>query len=270
MTTFELDSEMMKNISEITHRPQVILTDIDDTLTDEGQLKSAAYSALWKLKTAGFKIIPVTGRPAGWCEMIARQWPVDGVVGENGAFYFRYFQKKMRRHFEIPENDRIKNQKKLKLIESEILQKVPGTAVASDQFSRLADLAIDFCEDVPRISEDQIQLIKKIFEDHGAVAKISSIHVNGWFGNYDKLSMIKKMLIQEFKMTPEQIMKNCLFVGDSPNDEPLFSFFTQSVGVANVLNFKDQIKHMPAFVTSASGGEGFSELAEVLLRIQQT
>lgn len=267
MTTFELDFEVMKNISEITSRPQLILTDIDDTLTDEGHLKSASYSALWKLKNAGFKIIPVTGRPAGWCEMIARQWPVDGIVGENGAFYFRYHQKKMCRHFEIPEVDRIKNQKKLKLIESEILQKVPGTAVASDQFCRLADLAIDFCEDVPRISDDQIHLIKKIFEDHGAVAKISSIHVNGWFGNYDKLSMIKKMLIQEFKMTPEQIMKNCLFVGDSPNDEPLFSFFAQSVGVANVLNFKDQIKHMPAYVTQSCGGEGFSELAEVLLRI---
>lgn len=255
----------MKNISQITQKPKIILTDIDDTLTLEGQLRPNAYQSLWDLKSAGIQIIPITGRPAGWCEMIARFWPVDGVIGENGAFYFRYYKNKMHRFFEISENDRLENQKKLKIIESEILKQVPGSAVSSDQFSRLADLAIDFCEDVPALPKDQVQKIKSLFEKHGAVAKISSIHVNGWFGHYDKLSMIKKMMQQEFQISGQQLLDSCLFVGDSPNDEPLFSFFPNSVGVANVLDFQNEMKSHPSFITHLKGGDGFEELARQLL-----
>ena len=42
-----------------------ILMDIDDTLTREGKLLASSYTALWKLKEAGLRVIPVTGRPAG-------------------------------------------------------------------------------------------------------------------------------------------------------------------------------------------------------------
>lgn len=257
----------MKNISQITQKPEIVLTDIDDTLTDEGKLKPNAYQALWDLKNAGFKIIPITGRPAGWCEMIARFWPVDGIVGENGAFYFRYHKNKMHRFFEFTESERADNRKKLKLIEAEILNEIPGCAVASDQFSRIADLAIDFCEDVPPLHKDQALKIKSIFEQHGAVAKISSIHVNGWFGQYDKLTMIKKMMLQEFQKPENDILKTCLFAGDSPNDEPLFSYFPNSVGVANVLNFKNQMQAHPKFITTSKGGDGFEELARKLLEL---
>lgn len=257
----------MKNLDQLTVRPRVILTDIDDTLTDHGQLHPEAYAALWRLKKSDFKIIPVTGRPAGWCEMIARFWPVDGIVGENGAFYFRYHQNKMHRHFETDEKTRAENQKKLKLIEAEVLKNVPGTAVASDQFCRIADLAIDFCEDVPRLESSQVQKIQKIFENHGAQAKISSIHVNGWFGSYNKLSMIKKMLAQEFKISGPDILDQCLFSGDSPNDEPMFEYFPLSVGVANVKNFASQMKSPPQYVTPSEGGQGFVELVNRILSL---
>src|SRR5258708_39741422 len=69
---------------------RVVLFDIDDTLTTRGRLTDSAYAALARLHEAGFTTIPITGRPAGWCDHIARMWPVAGVVGENGAFYFRY------------------------------------------------------------------------------------------------------------------------------------------------------------------------------------
>src|SRR4051812_7299860 len=92
----------MQNIADFDQSIDFVLTDIDDTLTDEGQLGAQAYSALWSLNDAGIQVVPVTGRPAGWCEMIARQWPVAGVIGENGGFYFRYSKKKMHRHFALP------------------------------------------------------------------------------------------------------------------------------------------------------------------------
>src|SRR6476469_7925960 len=64
--------------------------DIDDTLKTDGVLRADAYGAMECLHDARIMTIPLTGRPAGWCDHIARMWPVDGVVGENGAFYFRY------------------------------------------------------------------------------------------------------------------------------------------------------------------------------------
>ncbi|MNK06244.1 phosphoglycolate phosphatase [compost metagenome] len=255
----------MKSISEFSNSLGFLLTDIDDTLTDEGHLGPEAYEALWDLKEAGVHVIPVTGRPAGWCEMIARMWPVSGVVGENGGFYFRYHDKKMQRHFFFDEETQKQNRSKLKQIEHEVLQKVPGCDLASDQFCRLMDLAIDFCEDVPALPRSEVQKIVSIFESHGAQAKVSSIHVNGWFGNYDKLTMSLRFLEREFQITADEAKKVCGFSGDSPNDEPMFTYFPHSFAVANIQNFLDQIKNKPAYVAKQRGGLGFVEIAQAIL-----
>ncbi len=256
----------MKNISEFNHKIQFLLTDIDDTITDEGQLEAPAYEALWSLHRAGIKVIPVTGRPAGWCEMIARMWPVAGIVGENGGFYFRYHNRKMQREFFFDEKIQTENRAKLKKLEAEILSKVPGCDLASDQFCRLMDLAIDFCEDVPALPREQVQKIVSIFQSHGAQAKVSSIHVNGWFGSYDKLTMSLHLLKKEFGIEAEQAKKVCGFSGDSPNDEPMFAYFPNSFAVANIQNFLDQIKDKPAYVANKKGGHGFVEIAKAILR----
>lgn len=256
----------MKALADFTGTIRFLLTDIDDTLTDEGYLGAKAYSALWDLHEAGIHVIPVTGRPAGWCEMIARQWPVAGVVGENGGFYFRYHDRKMQRHFFFDENTQKKNRERLKNLENEILTSVPGCALASDQFCRLMDLAVDFCEDVKPLPRAEVQKIVHIFESHGAQAKVSSIHVNGWFGDYDKLTMSLRFLEKEFAVTAEEAKKICAFSGDSPNDEPMFRYFPQSFAVANIQNFIDQIQHPPAFVAEARGGEGFAQISRALLK----
>lgn len=242
-----------------------LLTDIDDTLTDEGLLGPEAYEALWSLHRAGVQVIPITGRPAGWCEMIARQWPVSGVVGENGGFYFRYHNKKMHRHFFFDQKTQSENREKLNKLEKEILRKVPGSALASDQFCRLMDLAIDFCEDVPALPKTEVQKIVDIFHQRGAQAKVSSIHVNGWFGNYDKLTMTLKILEKEFCVSAEESKKICAFTGDSPNDEPMFGYFPQSYAVANIQNFLQDLQQKPAHIAKTRGGLGFAEIVRGLL-----
>lgn len=261
---------MMKNVSEFSQPLRFLLTDIDDTLTDEGRLGPEAYDALWRLSQNGVHVIPVTGRPAGWCEMIARVWPVSGIVGENGGFYFRYHNKKMQRHFFFDEKTQKENRTKLQLLENEILQKVPGCDLASDQFCRLMDLAIDFCEDVPALPRDQVQKIVSIFESHGAQAKVSSIHVNGWFGSYDKLTMSLRFLENEFSVNAEEAKKICGFSGDSPNDEPMFTYFPHSFAVANIKNFIDQIKNKPTYISQQRGGLGFTEIANAILKTGHT
>ncbi|MEO7403210.1 MAG: HAD-IIB family hydrolase [Burkholderiales bacterium] len=244
-----------------------LFTDIDDTLTSDGRLTAAAYSALERLRAAGLLVVPITGRPAGWCDHIARMWPVDAVVGENGAFYFAYdaASRKLVRRFLDTESARAANRARLSTVRDRILAAVPGTALASDQTYREADLAIDFCEDVPRLAVSAVDRIVAIMADAGMTAKVSSIHVNGWFGGYDKLGMTKTLMRERFGVALDVDRAAYVFAGDSPNDAPMFAYFPLSVGVANVRDFADRLDAPPAYVTSARGGAGFVQLADRLL-----
>jgi HAD superfamily hydrolase (TIGR01484 family) len=244
-----------------------VFFDIDDTFTTQGKIHKNAYGALWALKQSGLRLVPLTGRPAGWCDHIARMWPVDAIVGENGAFYFWFDTKagKLRRRFLDSENLRAEKRQRLERIRDEILASVPGTALAGDQPYRETDLAIDYCEDVKPLNRSAVDQICEIFKRHGAVCKISSIHVNGWFGNYDKLSMTRKLVQEQWGLDLDTAKCRFLFCGDSPNDEPMFQYFPHAVGVKNILRFAHRMKSLPAFVTDREGGEGFAELAETLL-----
>jgi hypothetical protein len=244
-----------------------ILTDIDDTLTMNGRLPAIVFVAMERLQQVKRRVIPITGRPAGWCDHIARMWPVDSLVGENGAFYFRYDDKlkKMQRRYYKSEDQRITDRKKLKKLKLEILEKIPGSRVSADQAYREADLAIDYCEDIPRLPDKDIEEIIKCFERVGAQAKASSIHVNGWFGDYDKLTMTGMLFEEVYGERLEKVKDQVIFTGDSPNDVPMFSYFPHSVGVANVLHFNGKIDHYPTWITRQEGGYGFAEMVDQLL-----
>lgn len=236
---------------------QGILCDIDDTLTHHGRLVPEAFMMLAKAQAAGLKVVPITGRPGGWVDQIARMWPVDAVVGENGGLWFWFDGQKLQRRFRQSSEERQMNRKRLDVLTSKILKDVPGTALASDQPYRDLDLAIDFCEDVPPLDDASINAIVDCFDEAGATCKVSSIHVNGWFGDFDKLSGFKALLHDRWNLSfdPSQ----WVFFGDSANDEPMFEAFENSVGVANVARFLPRLKHPPSWITKAEGGMGFVE-----------
>ena len=248
-----------------------LFLDIDDTLTIEGRLPAHAYAALEALHDSGLRVVPITGRPAVWCDHFARMWPVDAVVGENGAFYFWHDPdaKKLRQRFLADDATRAANAERLKLVAAEILQAVPGCALASDQFCRVADIAIDFCEDVPALPKSEVERIAALMRAAGMTAKISSIHVNGWFGDYDKLSMARRLMQERYGIDLDRERQRYLFIGDSPNDEPMFGYFPQAVGVANVAEFTADMTNPPAYVTDGRGGDGFVELAQRLLQARR-
>jgi len=256
----DFPSSLKKNI-------RYVLTDIDDTLTLRGLLPAAALAAMERLQDAGVAVIPITGRPAGWCDHIARMWPVAAVVGENGAFYYRYDRdlKKMERCYFKTAEQRAADRGRLEEVKVKILAEVPGCAVSADQAFREADLAIDFCEDVPRLTAPEVDRIVRIFEEAGAQAKISSIHVNGWFGAYDKLTMTRRLFREVFNEDLEAVKARMIFTGDSPNDQPMFAFFPNAVGVANIREFADRMSVLPAWVTQREGGLGFAEVVDMLL-----
>ncbi len=242
---------------------EYLLTDIDDTLTTNGKLTPEAYHALGALEKAGIKVIAVTGRPAGWCDHIARMWPVSAIVGENGAFYFYYDKKtqSLQQGFLEDEMVRDLSRQRLTRLRRKIQTLFPNTRLASDQFCRIADLAIDVSEDVEPLTETQIESIMAMARDEGATASLSSIHINIWYGHYNKLGMTEKLFADIFGQSLPCIQERCLYVGDSPNDSPMFDFFSLSVGVANVRDFAGKLDKPPKYVTDAKAGAGFVELA---------
>ncbi|MEO5701811.1 MAG: HAD-IIB family hydrolase, partial [Casimicrobiaceae bacterium] len=244
-----------------------VLTDIDDTLTTHGRLTAEAYAALERLRAAGLLVIPVTGRPAGWCDHIARVWPVDAVIGENGALAMRYdpHTRRLERRFMIDDATRQSQRTRLDAIAQRIVAAVPGCALASDQRYREADIAIDYCEDVPALSRAAVARIVALLESEGLTAKVSSIHVNAWFGGYDKLAMARLLLAETFGIDLDDERDRFAYVGDSPNDAPMFAYFPLAVGVANVRAFVDRIDTLPAYVTVAEAGAGFAEFTDFVL-----
>ena len=246
-----------------------VLCDIDDTLTVAGRLVPAAFTALQALSDSGLAVIPVTGRPAGWCDHIARAWPVRGVVGENGGLWFWMqhdgVRERLARGFWQPADTRSENRAKLDALAAQILAAVPGTALASDQGYRALDLAVDFCEDVPPLPRPAIDAIVAAFDTVGATCKVSSIHVNGWFGDFDKLSGFRRLT--ESLGLPAAADR-WAFVGDSANDAPMFAHFPVSVGVSNVDHFLDRLPVWPRFRSAEPGGHGFAAFARCLLDLR--
>ncbi|MGO4306405.1 HAD-IIB family hydrolase [Cupriavidus sp. RAF12] len=246
-------------------RVRGILTDIDGTLTTDGRLPAPTYLALDRLARAGLHVIPVTGRCIAWAEILTRLWPVDAIIGENGAFYSHLHSNKLVTRFLDDEKTRAANLERIHALGQAILREVPGSALASDQAWHAADLAIDHAEDVPPLPQQAVDRIAAMMREAGMTATVSSIHVNGWFGKHDKLSMSRLCVAELLGDDVDANRDEWLFIGDSANDVAMFGHFPLSVGVANVREILHLLPVAPAYVTNAAGGEGFAEMAERLL-----
>lgn len=243
-----------------------ILTDVDDTLTWESNLPVETYQALSDLIAAGYVVIPVTGGCAGWSDLIARLWPVSGVITEGGAcFLQKQASGKLDYHYWNSANDmHIKKLALLAKVEA-LLPEFAPLQLARDQAYRLTDVAVDYAQDLnPALPELRDAMLAKL-HSQGIQAKASSIHINIWFGNYDKFAMAERVLKQHYGLNDQQILEQVMYVGDAPNDESMFAKFPLSFGVANIRQHLENMTQRPNWITQKPGGHGFAELANKLL-----
>lgn len=244
---------------------RAIFTDIDDTITDHSRITPQTFAALWGLKERGFWLVLVSGRPAGWADCLMRLWPVDAIVFENGAGLMLRRDEKVETLSLAEHSSRAAQVARLEEVFVALKKKVPALKLATDQPYRLFDYALDFCEEPPRLAEKEVdRLLAELAKERDLTAKLSSIHINYWCGTHTKVTACERLLQTEGKrlgITKQEIV----YVGDSPNDEPLFEFFEHSVGVANIQKFLPRLKHPPRYVTREPSGAGFQELAALLL-----
>jgi HAD superfamily hydrolase (TIGR01484 family) len=244
-----------------------VFTDIDDTLTTDGAITADALQALAALKQAGLMVIPITGRPMGWSRDFAQAWPVDALVAENGAAaWLPQASGTPRAIYQQSAAVRSANWTRMQEVAARIVREVPGAAMAQDSAGRETDIAIDHSE-FTHLPAAAIDEVVRIMRSVGMVATVSSIHINGWFGEHHKLSGARWILRELCARQLDDEWRQWVYVGDSTNDQVMFEHFPLSVGVANIARFLPQLRFKPRFVTQQARGAGFAELAQRLLAI---
>ena len=242
-----------------------VFTDIDDTLTTDGVITPDALQALHNLRAAGLAIVPITGRPIGWSLPFASAWPVDAIVAENGSAALQCVNGLVRKHYQLDADTRAIHWKRMQAVASHILQVLPEARQATDSIGRETDIAIDHSEH-HTLTTAQIQQVVELMQAQGMQATVSSIHINGWFGQHDKLSGARWWVRSQWGRELDQELDAWVYVGDSTNDQLMFEHFPHSMGVANIARFLPELKHPPRYITLKERGAGFAEVAQAILQ----
>jgi HAD superfamily hydrolase (TIGR01484 family) len=246
-----------------------VLTDIDDTLTRAGAIEPAALAALHSLRQAGLAVVAITGRPLGWSEPFALDWPIDAIVAENGAVALWREGAALCIEYAQDAATRARNAERLRVAAARVLREVPGSRLAQDSAGRATDIAIDHAE-FAHLDAAQIERVQQVMREQGMHASVSSIHINGWYGSHDKLSGARWIVRRLWARELEAELARWVYVGDSTNDQLMFAHFPLSIGVANLLDFAARLETWPAYLTQGARGAGFAEVAQRLLEARAT
>jgi HAD superfamily hydrolase (TIGR01484 family) len=260
----------MRPLIDWTPRPIVgVFTDIDDTLTTEGAITADALQALADLKDAGLHVIPITGRPVGWSEPFAQRWPVDAIVAENGAVALVHADgQALTKLYQQDAATRSANFARMQQVLALMEQNIPGARRAQDSAGRETDIAIDHSE-FTQLPQAQIDAVVRWMRDQGMTATVSSIHINGWYGDHDKFAGARWIVRALWGRDLLAELDRWVYVGDSTNDQVMFQHFAHSVGVANIRRFEAQLSHPPRYIAQAERGAGFAEVAAHLLKARR-
>ena len=251
-----------------------VFTDIDDTLTTGGAITPDALQALAQLQSAGLHVIAITGRPVGWCKPFAAIWPVDAVVAENGAVALvpdnslsetgrqppSDLPRPLSKIYQQTAGIRATNLARMQQIGTRVMFEVPGAFITRDSDGRETDLAFDYHEHA-RLSPATVQRVVNLLQGFGMHTTVSSIHIHGCFGNFNKWQGANWIVRELLQRDLAQELDRWVFVGDSGNDQAMFEHFTHSVGVSNIRRFEEQLTHLPRYVTPSERGAGFAEVA---------
>jgi HAD superfamily hydrolase (TIGR01484 family) len=242
-----------------------LLFDLDDTLLTHGLLTRVAYDSIWNLHDAGLKLVAVTGRPSGWGEVLARQWPLEGCVTENGAVYLVREGTGVARRDGCDEAERRSRRIRLAALVARVRELVPEARLTDDVEARRSDVTWDVGERM-KLPEDRVRIIARAIEDAGARWTQSSVHLHATYDQDDKASGALRFLAQELGADTEAAVAGFAFIGDSGNDAACFATFRITFGVANVRAAASHLPVLPRYVADRPMGEGFADVAADILR----
>ncbi len=242
-----------------------VIFDLDDTLLDHGALTEPAYGALFRLREAGLHLIACTGRPAGWGEVVQRQWPLDATIVENGALAFV-----TRRATPVDALGRAERRaRRAGLLElaDEIVARFPETALADDNDARRTDVTLDIGEH-RKVGAGTVHAVRALARERGVRTLASSIHLHLTLEADDKATGAIRVLVEQLGADATTARGRYAFIGDSANDAAAFAAFGTTFGVANVSAHLQGLTVPPRYVAGAPMGLGFAEIAARLAALR--
>ena len=240
-----------------------VFSDIDDTLTHEGVVDLEAYAALARARAAGLRVVLVTGRPAGWAEVLASLWPVDAAIAENGGIAYLRRDRRLERIYFAP-GEPTDDARRLTALADEVVRAFPFARRSEDTGLRITDVAFDIGE-TQHLAAAEIDALTARCRELGARTLVSSVHAHACFHTADKAQMSARVAGMLWGESPDEVAAHYAFVGDSPNDQAAFTFFTASIGVANVTRYAADLRPPPRYVTPSPNGRGFAEAIDAIL-----
>jgi HAD superfamily hydrolase (TIGR01484 family) len=241
-----------------------LLFDLDDTVLTHGVLTREAYEAIWNLHAAGLRLVAVTGRPSGWGEVIARQWPIDGAVTENGAVHVVREGKAVRVLVDGTEAEVAERRARLEALVRAIAQAMPDVRLADDNHARRSDVTWDIGEN-ERLEPTAIAELTSRVLAAGARTTRSSVHLHATFERDDKASGAMRFVHARFGDDVGSAIHRWGFAGDSGNDAACFAAFATTFGVANVHAYVRSMTVPPRWIAPSDRGAGFAEIAKALV-----
>jgi len=258
----------MRPLTELSRdeaaRLEGLLFDLDDTLLDHGRLTEAAYSALFRLRESDLRLVAVTGRPAGWGEIIARQWPIDAAVTENGAVALHRVDPGLRRIDAVGEEERRSRRIRIAEIVAAICAAHPELYPADDVGARVSDFTFDIGEQ-RKVAPEIVRAVTTLARELGARTHLSSVHLHLTLDADDKATGTLRVLAQLWETDPTVARFRFAFIGDSENDAACFAAFRTTLGVRN---FAGRPTVGPRFLTTGARGAGFAEAAARLVELR--
>lgn len=245
--------------SDRTKKPRLIATDMDGTLTQQGKFTASLLQAFEDLSAAGIPVLIVTGRSAGWVSGLATYLPIAGAIAENGGLFYPEHSAEPRLLTALP--DLVQHRQQLANAYQNLKSKFPQIQESTDNQFRLTDWTFDNRD----LTVSQLESLATLCSSLGWGFTYSSVQCHIKPASQDKAVGLIQVLQKYF---PQYKLEEVLTVGDSPNDASLFNpeLFPLSVGVANVLDYADELIYKPAYVTTASEGKGFCELVRYLYK----
>lgn len=241
-----------------------VLFDLDDTVLTHGLLERDAYAALWDLRDTGLRLVAVTGRPSGWGEVLARQWPIDGAVTENGAAHVVREGRGVAVLVDGSKEEVSARQARLDALVSEIACAFPDVRLSDDVHARRTDVTWDIGERAT-VERAVVDAIAARIVAAGARTTRSSVHLHATYERDDKASGAVRFLASRFGEDAGAALGRYAFCGDSGNDAACFAAFRTTFGVANVRAHLPALSVPPRWIASRERGAGFAEIARAIL-----
>jgi HAD superfamily hydrolase (TIGR01484 family) len=242
-----------------------VVFDLDDTLLDHGHLTEAAYAALFRLRESGLRLLGCTGRPFGWVDVLARQWPVDAMIAENGAAAVLRGASGERRTLLWSAAD---DREDLLRLAADLVRRFPAAQITDDNAARVADVTIDIGES-RRVPPAEVLAMRAIAHAAGVVTVVSSVHLHLAHETPDKAAGTVRVLGEAFGEDATAARRRYAFVGDSGNDATAFAAFKVTFGVANVRASAPSLSLLPRFVAPSPMGRGFAEIAAAIAALRK-